>query len=526
LKIGRENLIKELKEKTAEIEKSAEQYSIELIELKSHLEAIDSEITYRNLQNKKSEITDLENKLSQLQFKKSEINKQIANYNQENDELSASNKSLAEKMDKLISEIGIAENDKYQQEKVLEHFTTELENLADKLTVQKEEFNTFNLEITKIIAEISNLENESKRIDESIRSKLNSIEAREFECEEYENQIQKLKSEIESFNQDNSSSGYKPKLKLLEHNRAEIETDYKLIKSQYDVKRALIEKTEEEISTLRHERDGLINFVHENQMKLTKSRLEINEHKTRIKEEYEIDIEYKKFEDEAVFDLIRLKAEADRLRHKLKSLGGTAQLELNLYEQEKEELEKLLRDREDLVKAEEDLINLINEINKTAQDKFRETFEKIRQNFVGIFRELFMEGDESDLRLVIDPENPDPLEAKIDIMAKPRGKRPQLIDLLSGGEKTLTAIALLFAIYQVKPSPFCILDEVDAPLDDANIDRFIKIIRKFSEDTQFIIVTHNKRTMEAADSMYGVTMAEQGISTIVNVKFSDQKIAS
>jgi chromosome segregation protein len=212
------------------------------------------------------------------------------------------------------------------------------------------------------------------------------------------------------------------------------------------------------------------------------------------------------------------------MRHRLKQLGGTGQMELGIYEQEKRELEKLIEEKNDLIKAEDDLINLIEQINKNAQEKFTETFEQIRLNFLSIFRELFQEGDEAELKLVVDPDNPDPLDAKIDIIAKPRGKRPQLIDLLSGGEKTLTAIALLFAIYQVKPSPFCILDEVDAPLDDANIDRFVKIIRKFSKETQFIIVTHNKRTMEAADSMYGVTMAEEGISTIVNVKFNDQAL--
>ena len=115
----------------------------------------------------------------------------------------------------------------------------------------------------------------------------------------------------------------------------------------------------------------------------------------------------------------------------------------------------------------------------------------------------------------------DPLEARIEITAKPRGKRPTSIDLLSGGEKTLTAIALLFAIYLVKPSPFCILDEVDAPLDDSNIDRFTRILRRFSDNTQFIVVTHNKRTMEAANALYGVTMEEEGISKLVSVRFDE-----
>ena len=141
-----------------------------------------------------------------------------------------------------------------------------------------------------------------------------------------------------------------------------------------------------------------------------------------------------------------------------------------------------------------------------------------------IFKQLFTEGDEADLRIVYEQDEEgrvkeDPLEAKIEITAKPRGKRPTSIELLSGGEKTLTAIALLFAIYLVKPSPFCVLDEVDAPLDVANLGRFNNMIRKFSGNTQFILITHNERTMESVDRLYGVTMQEAGVTTIVETKF-------
>lgn len=175
--------------------------------------------------------------------------------------------------------------------------------------------------------------------------------------------------------------------------------------------------------------------------------------------------------------------------------------------------------RDDLEQSEKTLLETIDEINTTARRQFIETFELIRENFIKTFKGLFDEGDDCDLHL--DSEQPDSLEAKIEIVAKPRGKRPTSIDLLSGGEKTLTAIALLFAIYLVKPSPFCILDEVDAPLDDTNIDRFVRILRKFSENTQFVIVTHNKRTMEATNAMYGVTMEEEGVSKLVSVRFSE-----
>lgn len=526
LKIGREKLIANLNSQIKTIETAIEQDKINFDEIKSSYAGIDIDIRANKIQDARAHILSCESKIEQINYLKSEINKLVSNYKKENDELSGSNKELSSKMDILIAEIGDAENVKYQREKELEHFTTELENLADELTSKREEYNSFNIEITKVNAELSNLENEHIRTFENIKSRRNNIEARTLECNEYETEIRKLNSEIESFNQESSVTGFRPKLKVLETEKAGIESDFSLIRSEYEVKRSLVDKVEHDQKSLRTLRDEIIDLIHKNEMQLTKDRLEIKEHKDKIIEEYEIEISYAQYADNVVFDFIRTKAEVDRLRNKLRQLGGSGQMELGIYEQEKLELEKLIREREDLVLAEKDLIGLIDDLNKTAQNKFTETFEKIRQNFMAIFRELFMEGDEADLRLVIDPENPDPLDAKIDIIAKPRGKRPQLIDLLSGGEKTLTAIALLFAIYQVKPSPFCILDEVDAPLDDANIDRFIKIIRKFAEDTQFIIVTHNKRTMEAADTMYGVTMAEQGVSTIVNVKFNDQKIAS
>ncbi|MDP3444828.1 MAG: AAA family ATPase, partial [Ignavibacteria bacterium] len=205
-------------------------------------------------------------------------------------------------------------------------------------------------------------------------------------------------------------------------------------------------------------------------------------------------------------------------KEKIRNIGPVNLLAYSEYEEEKTRLDFLHKQRNDLTESEKDLVKTINEINETAQNLFLETFAAIRNNFVDIFQSLFNPGDEADLIL---EEGMDPLEGKIDIIAKPKGKRPTGIELLSGGEKTLTATALLFAIYLVKPSPFCILDEVDAPLDDANIDRFTRLIQKFTDKTQFIIVTHNKRTMEAAETMYGVTMQEEGISKLVGVRFEE-----
>ncbi|HEX9106011.1 MAG TPA: AAA family ATPase, partial [Longimicrobiales bacterium] len=192
-------------------------------------------------------------------------------------------------------------------------------------------------------------------------------------------------------------------------------------------------------------------------------------------------------------------------------------LAIEEHEEESKRLVFLTTQRDDLTRARDDLLSAIRQINRTAKQLFMDTFEKVRANFRDTFQALF-EGGECDVWLE-DPE--DPLESDIEILASPRGKRTQRIHLLSGGERALTALALLFAIYLVKPSPFCVLDEVDAPLDEANIVRFVTMLEKFKRDTQFIVITHNPRTMEAADWIYGVTMEEAGISTVVGVKLDE-----
>ncbi len=222
------------------------------------------------------------------------------------------------------------------------------------------------------------------------------------------------------------------------------------------------------------------------------------------------------------FDTGAARERVNYLKGRIESFGPVNLVAFSEYSEEKQRLDFLVAQRGDLLEAEKTLTTTIEEINRTAHQKFLETFEQISENFKTTFQSLF-DGGEADLKL---EPNMDPLEAKIEIMAKPAGKRPQSIDLLSAGEKTLTAIALLFAIYLVKPSPFCILDEVDGPLDDNNTDNYVRMIKKFSTDTQFIVITHNKRTMEAADTLYGVTMEEQGVSKVVAVRFVDDWVMS
>ncbi len=214
-------------------------------------------------------------------------------------------------------------------------------------------------------------------------------------------------------------------------------------------------------------------------------------------------------------DLEAWETELDGVRRAIARIGPVNLLAQQEYDEETGRLEFLTGQRDDLVGARDDLRASIRRINRNAAEAFMSTFEQVRENFHRTFHSLF-EGGECDVWLD-DPD--DPLDSPIEISASPRGKKTQRIHLLSGGERALTALALLFAIYLAKPSPFCLLDEVDAPLDETNVLRFVHMLAEFKGDTQFIVITHNPRTMEGADWIYGVTMQEPGVSSIVGVEF-------
>ncbi|HMH55806.1 MAG TPA: AAA family ATPase [Gemmatimonadales bacterium] len=218
-------------------------------------------------------------------------------------------------------------------------------------------------------------------------------------------------------------------------------------------------------------------------------------------------------------DLETLESEASRIVAALDSIGPVNPLAVEEHAEETKRLEFLTSQRDDLVSARQSLIQAIREIDGTARTMFVETFTAIQANFSKVFQTLFG-GGECELRLA-SPD--DPLESEIDIHAAPRGKRTQRIHLLSSGERTLVAVSLLFSIYLTKPSPFCLMDEVDAPLDDANVGRFTRLLEEFKSDTQFLVITHNPRTMQSADAVYGVTMQEPGVSTIVGVRLGERE---
>ena len=223
--------------------------------------------------------------------------------------------------------------------------------------------------------------------------------------------------------------------------------------------------------------------------------------------------------EEVAGDLEWLRQENERLRGAIDAVGPVNALAVEEHAEETKRLEFLQTQRDDLVTARNSLQQAAREIDQTAKTLFLESFSKVREHFRSVFQTLFG-GGECDVRLANEDE---PLDSEIEIHAAPRGKRTQRIHLLSSGERTLVAVSLLFAIFLAKPSPFCLLDEVDAPLDDANVGRYVRLLAEFKDQTQFIVITHNPRTMQAADAVYGVTMQEPGVSTIVGVRLGQME---
>jgi chromosome segregation protein len=251
--------------------------------------------------------------------------------------------------------------------------------------------------------------------------------------------------------------------------------------------------------------------------KVNELKLQLASMKERLSVEFKVNLD--EIIDEqrsSTLPVDELQGSAERLKKRLENMGEINPTAIEAYQEMKKRYEFILEQKNDLVTAKESLMATIQEVEATANQKFLDTFNQVKENFVRVFKALFTEEDQCDM-ILNDPENL--ADTGIEIIAKPKGKRPAAITQLSGGEKTLTATALLFAIYLIKPAPFCILDEVDAPLDDANVGKFTNMIRKFSDNSQFIIVTHNKQTMAAVDVIYGVTMQEPGVSKLVPVDF-------
>jgi chromosome segregation protein len=267
------------------------------------------------------------------------------------------------------------------------------------------------------------------------------------------------------------------------------------------------------------ETEHLRNQIRDLDVKLAETNYKKASLKERINQAYKTDIETLHMELDDNTDMDALRGQVGEIKEKLDKMGPVNLVAIEEHKELEERHSFLVHQQEDLLNAKDSLLKAIQKINKTTKELFMDTFQKIQLEFKNFFRLLFGGGQAE----VVLMDEQDVLESGIEIIVRPPGKKLQNITLLSGGEKALTAIALLFAVFKVKPSPFCVLDEIDAPLDESNVGRFSNVLKDFLKMSQFIIITHNKRTIELADVMYGITMQERGVSKVVSVKFSEKE---
>jgi chromosome segregation protein len=507
-----------LKDKIARLEKEKAQTLKEIDKLTNYLnqivekhQKIDIGAMSTLLKQKEQDVRRMEQSQHSLSSKVQVYQKNITELVNRKDNLKSSEGSAQEELENILPRQRELQEKKdamdSHQTKKKELLTT----LEEQRAIAQSRFNDAQLKHQDLKNKVDNHERDAKRAESGIVSVQTRIENRTKMTGQSKKNIQNYKVYLEQL-----------EAELILNRGQKSEADVALVKAEEASaqQRGVINQVEKNLKEARQQKEVNMELVHHLSMAREKMEMQIQSLSDHIWETYGIlmkQIEGAEMPKDKSTD--EVKQRIGWLRQKLNSIGEVNPLAIDEYKVEKERLDFYEVQIDDLDKAEKQLLETIAEINTTATERFNKTFEEIRTNFQKVFKTLFDEDDYCDLNIQDGAE--DPLEARIEIKAQPRGKRPSGISQLSGGEKTLTAIALLFAIYLVKPSPFCVLDEVDAPLDDANIERFAKMIKNFSQETQFIIITHNKKTMSKAEMMYGVTMPETGVSRLVGVKMDD-----
>ena len=467
--------------------------------------------TQQDINNLTNQVFSLQNKLENLlathassQKRLEELENNLAN-NQ--DEIADVKEALA----KLNEQIQVANEEMKMQEQDYKNAEKDYNNM----NVQ---FNEINLNLTRQQSKISALSTE-------LQFKRNQLSDLTIQIESNKTQLVEATKNIA----ENESTLHDNDAFLLNLMRMKEEEEKKLNQADqayYNHRNAMNVKESElkhKVKTKEHY-DHLLTEIKD---KLNELKLQLAGMKERLSVEFRINLDEIIDQPRSTETTVEeLQASNDKMKKRLENMGEVNPTAIEAYTEMKKRYDFIVEQKNDLVDAKESLLQTIQEVETTANQKFLDTFNAVRENFQKVFKTLFTEEDQGDLVLV-DPSNL--AESGIDIIAKPKGKRPSSIGQLSGGEKTLTATALLFSIYLIKPAPFCILDEVDAPLDDANVGKFTKMIQQFSQNSQFIIVTHNKQTMSTVDVIYGVTMQEPGVSKLVPVDFrglADMPIAT
>jgi chromosome segregation protein len=530
--LGRKNQIDELKAVIAQLQEQVNDISrckgallSEQTELQASLQEAQSELRTQEvaIATHQGEFNALQNSLRVLHQKIDTVVFEIQS-------LAAQEQEGIQKREGLAAQVGIFET----RERDLQQQVNELNIGVEELRTSRESANTSLTETKVALAAEEQLcasfRNQQHPLQNRIRELTQVAEQRKSEIASFLNRKAQAELEVAESQQ---------KIESLQHEREQVNAQAADLFSQKEGQESEISSREEGLRDNRRRLTEIQNQRGTLEVELAQKNMAVQNLRERVQQKYQVNLDDVRSEcitityaDEGAAKIQTLTPEemaasgagtdwnaiaeqVTTLQKRLDEMGPVNLVAIEEYEETEQRYTFLTKQHEDLVTAKAQLLEVINRINTQTKEMFVETFNKIRDNFRNMFVDIFG-GGKADLILV---NEGDVLESGIDIVARPPGKQLQTISLLSGGEQTMTAVALLFSIYQVKPSPFCVLDELDAPLDESNVNRFIKVLKRFLEHSQFVIITHNKRTIGMADVLYGVTMQEHGVSRIVSVKF-------
>lgn len=510
--LGKENEIKNL-------DKNIEKNTKYLQELEATNQKIMTEVVA--LRKKREESTaklqqlnsDYASKISTLQAQQEKLNGISTDINQYQAQLKVATQ-FVEDLQAKIDSVDSLESDITTSQKQMDESSSTTQSMYEQLKSRRESYNT---EITDLKIKIASSEEKIKALEVQIERYSSDLVESKSAIENAQNEFAKQQQVYQQAKQiqtqaiqDIDTSGIGDELQTLNSKLSSFDQFKSSMLSE-------LKEIDDKKTEVQAEISRLQNKLYQEDAKLQKVDIDIENMQERIYEEYEMTysdcLPFKKDE----FDIKEGMIEINRIKTQITALGSININAIEEYKVEGARYEEMSAQVQDLQKAEADLIKIITDLSTEMLQKFNTEFAKINENFTKVFKELFGGGN-AHLELL---PSEDPLQAGVEIKACPPGKALTNISLMSGGEKTMTAIAILFAILKLRPMPFCFLDEIEAALDDANIDRYARYLQRFSQETQFIVITHRKPTMELADSLFGVTMEEKGVSKIVSVKLSD-----
>jgi chromosome segregation protein len=436
-----------------------------------------------------------------------QIVRQVEDTSREMTRLHAQEQADHERHERLREAMASAATARQEAETRMAELQSQLDELAAKEQAQTNKLTELRIELATQTQQCEAWQQQREPVAGRLQELRELVERRTREAHDHEQRVAHAKEEISSAEREQAEKN---------EAQARIAGELDLTLTKRSGAQAQIDEQEKALRTLRHEQHDIQSARSENEVKLAERKLFLGNLRERFRRDYHKELEDlpELTEADAATDWVALEAEVASKRAALDAIGPVNLEAITEYDELEQRYAFLTGQESDLLAAKDQILKAITEINRTTQKLFAETFEQVKANFQEMFTELFG-GGKATLSLM---DESDPLECGIDIIARPPGKQTQTVSLLSGGERTMTAVALLFAIYMVKPSPFCVLDELDAPLDESNINRFIKILKRFQQQSQFVVITHNKRTISIADVLYGVTMEERGISKFVSLR--------